>query len=86
MPASNYLTDYVYQERVWAKNSLIFARDSDQDNIADHIEHLHNMNPHIADPDPNSRIEASMIREFIPGYFGKRPWVIDSPTTESKKP
>lgn len=70
MPASNYLTYYAYPEQERAKNSLIFALDSEQDNIPDHVERLHNMNPHVADTAPPLQDRGDNDPGVHPGLFG----------------
>ena len=89
MPVSNYLTYYIYSEKNRSKHSLIAAQDSDKDGMPDFMELRYQLNPNDPSDAPGDsprdrfsnklNVTTRMIWEFIPGHFGKLPWVIDSP-------
>ena len=89
MPVSNIVTFYIYPEKYRTDNSLIEARDSDNDGKPDILEVVHGTNPNNPNDAPIKNhsshlprrryFQSEMSWEFIPGYFDKRPWIYEKP-------
>lgn len=85
MPVSNFLTYFIYPENDRVEGAVIFAKDTDGDEISDYTERYHQLDPHQANEVPSKdgiRMPPVTLNywEFIPGELGERPWLFNSDT------